>query len=114
MNGLPGPYVKWFLNSVGPDGLYRMVSAFDTKEAQAGCTFGYTKGPGKPIHLFEGILDGQVVPPRGSNGFGWNSIFQPNGHKHTYAEMTDEERNSCSHRYLAAMKLRDFLESEKN
>ncbi|EPX73503.1 nucleoside triphosphatase [Schizosaccharomyces octosporus yFS286] len=112
MNDLPGPYIKWFLNSIGCDGLYHMLDGFSTKAAKAGCTFGYTEGPGKPIHMFDGILHGEVVAPRGDKGFGWNAIFQPRGHEKTYAEMDDDERNACSHRFLAAMKLRDFLQAQ--
>lgn len=46
-NGLPGPYIKWFLKDVGTEGLNRMLEGFSDKSAYALCTFGYCEGPGK-------------------------------------------------------------------
>ena len=47
---------------------------------------------------------------RGEKNFGWDSIFMPHGHQKTFAEMGSEEKNSISHRYLAAQKFLFFLE----
>ncbi|KAJ8494486.1 hypothetical protein ONZ45_g13217 [Pleurotus djamor] len=47
MNGLPGPYIKYFLASLGHDGLNTMLDGFPTKEAWALCTFAYSAGPGR-------------------------------------------------------------------
>jgi len=55
----------------------------------------------------EGICEGSLAEsPRGSNGFGYDPIFIPNGFHRTYAELTAEEKNVISHRAkaLAAMK----------
>lgn len=41
MNGLPGVYIKWFLESIGLDGLNKMLIGFDDKTAYAQCIFGY-------------------------------------------------------------------------
>src|SRR5271170_3875053 len=59
------------------------------------------------------LADGQgdIVPARGPNHFGWDPVFQPKGWEKTYAEMTKEEKNSLSHRYKALDKLRSWLES---
>lgn len=54
---------------------------------------------------------GDIVPARGPNHFGWDPVFQPKGWEKTYAEMTKEEKNSLSHRYKALDKLRSWLES---
>lgn len=42
--GLPGPYVKWFLNRVGPEGLAKMLIGFEDKSAYALCTFAFCEG----------------------------------------------------------------------
>ena len=50
---------------------------------------------------------------RGSNGFGYDPVFMPDGFSKTFAEMSAEEKNSISHRKIALKKLLDFLETVK-
>ncbi|KAL7275340.1 nucleoside triphosphate pyrophosphohydrolase ham1 [Rhizina undulata] len=111
LKGLPGPYVKWFLGSLGPQGLTNILAAYDDKSAQAVCTFAYCDGPGKEPILFEGRTDGTIVAPRGPANFGWDPIFEYEGQ--TYAEMDKAEKNKISHRYKALQKLLEWLQ-EKN
>ena len=47
--GLPGPYIKWFLKALGHEGLPRMLAGFDDKSAYAQCIFAYS--PGEPHAL---------------------------------------------------------------
>jgi inosine triphosphate pyrophosphatase len=54
MGDLPGPYIKWFLGSLGLDGLNKMLVGFEDKTAYASCTFAYSAGPGSEPILFEG------------------------------------------------------------
>ena len=57
--------------------------------------------------VFEGRVDGQIVwPPRGTNGHGYDPIFQPEGSDLTFGEMEANEKNSMSHRARAFEKLR--------
>lgn len=61
-------------------------------------------------HLFEGIIEGAIrTEPSGTNGFGYDPIFQPNGYNITFAEMDMDEKNRISHRALAMQKLIAFL-----
>ena len=54
------------------------------------------------ITIGEGKVYGTLLhEPHGVNGFGYDPIFVPDGYDKTYAEMTDEEKNVMSHRYLA-------------
>nr|XP_050025198.1 inosine triphosphate pyrophosphatase-like [Dermacentor andersoni]XP_054921447.1 inosine triphosphate pyrophosphatase-like [Dermacentor andersoni] len=109
LGGLPGPYVKWFLDKIGSEGLHRMLAGFEDKHAEAVCTLGFSPGPEKPVHLFHGRTQGTIVAPRGSNNFGWDTCFQPEGHSRTYAEMSTAEKNAISHRHRAVEALRQFL-----
>uniref|UniRef100_A0A1E1X010 Inosine triphosphate pyrophosphatase n=1 Tax=Amblyomma aureolatum TaxID=187763 RepID=A0A1E1X010_9ACAR len=109
LGGLPGPYVKWFLQSVGPEGLHRMLAGFDDKSAEAVCTLALSEAAGGPVRLFHGRTRGTVVAPRGSNNFGWDACFEPEGHARTYAEMGADEKNAISHRHRAVRALREFL-----
>ena len=70
MGGLPGPYIKWFLEKLGHDGLNAMLAGFDSKAAKAVCLFAFTEGAGQEVHVFEGVTAGRIVPPRGDNRFG--------------------------------------------
>ena len=63
-------------------------------------------------HLFEGICNGTIISEkRGTNGFGYDPIFVPDGATKTFAEMNLEEKNMFSHRKKAARKLMDYLEN---
>ncbi|MDR1743627.1 MAG: non-canonical purine NTP diphosphatase [Dysgonamonadaceae bacterium] len=64
-------------------------------------------------HLFEGEINGRIIEEkRGSAGFGYDPVFQPDGYDQTFAEIGDEQKNKISHRALAMNKLADFLLSE--
>ncbi|MDP2087676.1 MAG: RdgB/HAM1 family non-canonical purine NTP pyrophosphatase [Gemmobacter sp.] len=56
--------------------------------------------------VFEGVIEGQIVcPGRGSNGHGYDPIFQPEGHTLTFGEMDRWEKNRLSHRARAFAQL---------
>ncbi len=108
LNGFPGPLIKWFLKSLGTVGIYELLKRSGDLTAEARTVIGYIDELGE-CHYFEGIINGQIVEPRGSNGFGWDAIFRPDGYDKTFAEMTTEEKNKISMRQQAAIKLADFL-----
>eukprot|EP00803_Ostreobium_quekettii_P005553 evm.model.scf_1202EXC.3 EVM.evm.TU.scf_1202EXC.3 scf_1202EXC:31036-33189(+) len=109
LGGLPGAYIKWFLEKVGHDGLNRMLVGFDDHTAYAQCIFAYSEGPGCEPIIFTGRTEGRIVPARGPTDFGWDPVFQPEGFQHTYAQMDKAVKNSISHRYKALEKLRRYL-----
>jgi inosine triphosphate pyrophosphatase len=108
LQGLPGPFIKWFLQTVGDAGLYKMTEAFGSFSATAKTIIGYSDEQGN-IAFFEGEIQGQIIAPRGISRFGWDAIFVPDGHEKTFAEMTDEEKNTMSMRRLAVDKLTTYL-----
>lgn len=62
------------------------------------------------VFLFEGIINGLIrTQPVGTQGFGYDPIFEPTGYTHTFAEMSMDEKNRISHRALAMNKLITFL-----
>lgn len=64
----------------------------------------------KEVMYFEGEVAGTIAnEPRGKNGFGYDSLFIPNGCQSTFAEMSAEEKNSMSHRKVALTKLTNYL-----
>ena len=61
-------------------------------------------------YYFEGICKGQILSNmQGENGFGYDSIFVPDGASKSFANMTMEEKNTFSHRKKAVTQLFDFL-----
>ena len=107
LNGLPGPLIKWFMKTIGNDGLYKISEAFDNLNAEAKTIIGYSNAQGK-ISFHEGTIKGSIVAPRGE-GFGWDPIFQPEGHSKTFGEFSPEEKNTFSMRRIAVEKLRSYL-----
>ncbi|XP_020517939.1 inosine triphosphate pyrophosphatase isoform X2 [Amborella trichopoda] len=101
LNGLPGPYIKWFLQKIGHEGLNNLLKAYDDKSAHALCIFSLALGPNTDPVTFFGKTEGKIVPARGPPDFGWDPIFQPDGYEQTYAEMLKEEKNRISHRSKA-------------
>ena len=65
---------------------------------------------GKLHGTFEGVVGGNIVhPPRGTGGFGYDPVFQPDGFDQTFAEMAPELKNTISHRAKAIAALREGL-----
>ncbi|GER34791.1 inosine triphosphate pyrophosphatase family protein [Striga asiatica] len=113
MNDFAGPYIKWFLQKIGHQGLNNLLMAYEDKSAYALCVFSLALGPNADPITFLGKTPGKIVPPRGPNDFGWDPIFQPDGYELTYAEMPKEEKNKISHRYRALAQVKSHLaESE--
>lgn len=62
--------------------------------------------------LVEGIVNGYITEqPSGSEGFGYDPVFAPEGYDKTFAMMTSEEKNNISHRGRATRKLLDILKN---
>ena len=114
LNGLPGPLVKWFIKNVGCRGLVDMLAAYENKTAYAKCYIGYgipaRDGAEEKIRVFEGSVKGRIVEPAGESKFGFEPIFLPDGCEKTFAQMTEEEKNSISHRRLALEKFKKYLD----
>ncbi len=109
LDGLPGPFIKWFVRGVGNERLYELASKMGNTRATARTLLGYAKDKDH-IYFFEGALPGTLVTPRGKKEFSWDPIFLPDGSSKTFAEMTREEKTAISMRRLALNKLKDFLE----
>lgn len=110
LKGLPGPYIKWFLEKLGHDGLNKLLAGYEDKSAYALCTFSLCAGPGCEVHIFDGRTEGKIVPARGPTDFGWDPVFEPvEGGGKTYAEMAKPDKNEISHRGRALESLRSWL-----
>jgi XTP/dITP diphosphohydrolase len=62
------------------------------------------------VHQFEGIIDGKILTnKKGTEGFGYDPVFMPEGFDRTFAEMSLDEKGQISHRARAFQKLITFL-----
>lgn len=61
---------KYFLMSLGHEGLNNLLAAYEDKTVTSVCTFAYCAGPGQQPILFQGRTDGKLVPARGPSNFG--------------------------------------------
>ena len=111
LNGLPGPLIKWFMKSIGNEGLFKIAETFGNYKAEAKTIIGYSSETGT-TEFFEGVFKGNIVQPRGKGGFGWDPVFQPEGYEKTFAELDAVEKNFFSMRKVAAEKLREYLKSK--
>ena len=108
LNGAPGVYTAdWAETENGRDFMMAMTRAHDELEAinapaprsaQFRCTL-VIAWPDGHDEVFEGVMPGQLVwPIRGENGFGYDPMFQPDGHAVTCAQMPPAEKHKISHR----------------
>jgi XTP/dITP diphosphohydrolase len=132
LGGFPGPYSSYVEDTVGVEGVYRLV----TREARSTsddadpvslaafrCVLAYCDGDAVaadtdesvvavddeadlPVALFEGVVRGRIVAPRGDGGFGYDPIFEHEGQ--TMAEMSPAEKNAVSHRGRALARFADW------
>lgn len=107
LNGLPGPFMKFFENALGKSALWDLAQHHDDRSATIRCVMGYYDGT--DFRIVEGVVTGEIVAPRGTEGFGFDYVFVPEGHTQTTAEMGLAAKNKISHRYLAASKLAKLL-----
>jgi len=64
------------------------------------------------LHCFEGKCHGHILKKaKGSGGFGYDPVFQPDGFDKTFAELSPDEKNSVSHRGRAMHKFLEFLQA---
>ena len=66
---------------------------------------------GDLLGMFEGIVQGRITDKaRGDSGFGYDPIFVPDGFEQTFGELSEEVKNTISHRAKAIRALADRLQ----
>jgi non-canonical purine NTP pyrophosphatase (RdgB/HAM1 family) len=107
-NGLPGALIKWYLQRAGTENICKMMQGFSNKKATAKTIVATYDGIEEP-HIFSGETKGKIsMTPVGNQGFGWDSIFIPDGAIITFAEMLPEEKNRRSMRQLAFEAMKNY------
>lgn len=98
LNGLPGPFIKYFNKKLGNDALYRLAGR-EGERAMVSCSVAYYDGD--KMLTVRSDVPGTIVAPRGQHGWGFDFTFVPEGETQTFAEMGEEKKHSFSHRSKA-------------
>ena len=118
LSGEPGVYSARYAGENASDDenrkkLLRKLNEIDSDmsdwSASFKCVMTLVKGSDK-LATFEGSVQGTICEEeRGENGFGYDSIFIPEGYENTFAELPSETKNSISHRYQALEAFKKWL-----
>lgn len=112
LKGLPGPFVKFFMQTLGTEGTAKLVGKTKTDTTVVAAVAIYD---GKELKIFKGEVLGTLSREnRGTSGFYFDRIFIPKGYKQTYAEMPPSLKNIISHRAKALRKLKKYLSNGEN
>jgi inosine triphosphate pyrophosphatase len=89
LNGLPGPFIRFFVDHVPFETICEMIKGKD-RGAVARCVFGYYDG--ETVKLFDGHMKGTIAEkPSGENGYGWDRLFIPHGYDVTRASLSEAD-----------------------
>lgn len=117
LDGAPGVLSARFAGTHGDDAnnnarLLELLSDKEDKSAHYTCAMALVYPDGRVL-CAEGYMYGRIIgEPRGEHGFGYDPLFIPVGYSRTVAQMSDEEKNSISHRGRALELLLKKLNGE--
>jgi XTP/dITP diphosphohydrolase len=84
--------------------------AVGNRRARFVCVVAIATPDGTVLNTSEGICEGKMVlEERGTNGFGYDPLFVPDGFDETFAELSEAIKNRISHRARALLNMREFL-----
>lgn len=108
LGNLPGPFIKFFVEEIGPAGIAKMMDSFDDRTAHGRIC--YALYDGQQMRFFEGDMRGRIAQkPRGTGGFGFDKIFINDGYDVTRAEMSEQDYERTSYRKIALDALKAYV-----
>jgi XTP/dITP diphosphohydrolase len=110
LQGFPGPDAAYVLDTIGNGGILKLMDGVSDRSAWFETAIACATREG--IIVFRGKIDGVIVPPRGTGGFGYDPIFEVADGR-TLAELSREEKSRISHRGRALTKVKRWLEEQK-
>lgn len=116
LNGAPGVYSARYAgeNCSFQDNVKKLLKALNSEEnRKAKFRTVIALILNNKEYTFDGVVEGEITKEQnGSEGFGYDPIFKPEGFETTFAEMTSEAKNKISHRGRAVQKLATFLKTK--
>ncbi len=112
LNGAPGLYSARYAGTQ-EEKIARILKELDgqkNRKAKFVCCMTLVNKDGQIIHTTKGECHGHIINERkGSNGFGYDPVFMPDGYDVTIAEMPEEQKNAISHRGNALREMLEFI-----
>ena len=118
LGGAPGVLSARYAGTQASDAdrielLLRQIGAgsIASRRARFVCAIVLADPASQVIHCARGVCEGTIsASPRGSNGFGYDPIFVPDGFDGTFGELPEDVKNAISHRGKALGLMRTFLD----
>ena len=116
LGGAPGVYSARYAGGPGHDSEANMAKLlaelrpFTDRKARFRTAICLILANASEPVTFEGAVSGEITAERhGSEGFGYDPVFRPDGYADTFAQLGPEVKNKISHRALAVRKLVEYL-----
>ena len=105
LSGFPGAFSSFVFKSIGIPGLLKLLRDESQRDATFRSAVAFSEPGGARPRIFEGSVSGKISRmAKGSNGFGFDPVFVPEGSRKSIGEMTIEEKCAISHRGIAMRK----------
>jgi len=111
LSGFPGPYSSYIFDTIGNNGILKLLG--DNRDAQFVAIIAFCdtrKVRGQPI-VFESSVAGTISKNIQDGGWGYDPIFIPENQNKTYAELAD--KNKLSHRYESLKKFANWFKNKQ-
>ena len=109
LSGFPGPYSSYIFNTIGNNGILKLIG--DNRDAQFVAIIAFCDSSKEPI-LFESSVTGTISKNIQDGGWGYDPIFIPEKQNKTYAELAD--KNKLSHRYESLKKFANWFNNKQD
>ena len=108
LSGFPGPYSSYIFNTIGNNGILKLIG--DNRDAQFVAIIAFCDSSNEPT-LFESSVPGTISKNIQDGGWGYDPIFIPEKQNKTYAELAD--KNKLSHRYESLKKFANWFNNKQ-
>ena len=108
LSGFPGPYSSYIFNTIGNNGILKLIG--DNRDAQFVAIIAFCDSSNEPT-LFESSVAGTISKNIQDGGWGYDPIFIPKTQNKTYAKLTN--KNKLSHRYESLKKFAIWFNSKR-
>ena len=114
LNGEPGIYSARYAQTPQEriNKLLKNLAPFGNRKAKFVCAMTLVNEKGEILHQVLGECHGKITDKQsGTNGFGYDPVFMPEGYNITMADMPEEQKNKISHRSIALNRMLDVIQN---
>jgi XTP/dITP diphosphohydrolase len=110
LKGFPGPYSSYVYQTLGNDGLLRLLEGDKIRQAEFRSIIAYGSPSSglQSAKTFLGVARGKITTRQKGSGFGFDPIFLPDNEVKTFGEMSVKEKNRHSHRSKSLKKFANW------